>query len=76
MIEQEQKDADKYIQNTEASCDRLLKDFQTNFNYHQSQMHVHQKIVEDNNNNLQRALNKIAEVSVEIEENAQKSEDG
>lgn len=39
-------------------------------------MHVHQKIVEDNNNNLQRALNKIAEVSVEIEENAQKTADG
>lgn len=39
-------------------------------------MKVHQKIVEDNNNNLQKSLNKIAEVSVEIEENASKSADG
>jgi hypothetical protein len=30
---------------------------------------VHERIVEENNNNLQRSLNKIAEVSVEIEEN-------
>ena len=39
-------------------------------------MKVHERIVDDNSNNLQRALNKIAEVSVEIEENASKQADG
>lgn len=35
-------------------------------------MKVHERIVDDNSNNLQRSLNKIAEVSVEIEENGSK----
>ncbi|CAD8098347.1 unnamed protein product [Paramecium sonneborni] len=45
MIEQEQKDADLFIQNTEASCNRLLHDFATNLAYHQQQFKAHSKIV-------------------------------
>ncbi|CAD8111142.1 unnamed protein product [Paramecium primaurelia] len=76
MLEQEQKDADLYIQSTQASCNRLLHDFSTNLAYHQSQLKAHQKIVEENTSNLQRSLNKIAEVSVEIEENTKKTNAG
>jgi hypothetical protein len=59
-----------------ASCQRLLHDFQTNYAYHSSQFKVHQRIVEDNSNNLHRSLDKIAEVAVEIEENANKQAEG
>ncbi|CAD8069181.1 unnamed protein product [Paramecium primaurelia] len=76
MIEQEQKDADLFIQNTEASCSRLLHDFATNLAYHQQQFKAHSKIVEENSRNLERSLNKIAEVSVEIEENLRKTNEG
>ncbi|CAD8077211.1 unnamed protein product [Paramecium sonneborni] len=76
MLEQEQKDSDLYIQNTQASCNRLLHDFSTNLAYHQSQLKAHNKIVDENTNNLQRSLNKIAEVSVEIEENSKKTNAG
>ncbi|CAD8098346.1 unnamed protein product [Paramecium sonneborni] len=76
MIEQEQKDADLFIQNTEASCNRLLHDFATNLAYHQQQFKAHSKIVEENTRNLEKSLNKIAEVSVEIEENQRKTNEG
>lgn len=39
-------------------------------------MKAHTKIVDENTNNLQRSLNKIAEVSVEIEENSKKTNAG
>ncbi|KAM3146373.1 hypothetical protein pb186bvf_001342 [Paramecium bursaria] len=76
MLEQEQKDADAYIQNTQQQCQKLLLDFSTNYAYHASQLKAHQRIVEENNNNLQRSLNKIAEVSVEIEDNIKKTNRG
>ncbi|CAD8167392.1 unnamed protein product [Paramecium pentaurelia] len=76
MLEQEQKEADIFIQSTQAKCQRLLHDFSTNYAYHSSQLLANQKIMQENTENLQRALNKIAEVSVEIEQNIMKTNAG
>ncbi|CAD8098622.1 unnamed protein product [Paramecium sonneborni] len=76
MLQQEQKDSDIFIQSTQLKCQRLLHDFSTNYAYHSSQLLANQKIVQENTENLQRALNKIAEVSVEIEQNILKTNAG
>ncbi|CAK74456.1 unnamed protein product (macronuclear) [Paramecium tetraurelia] len=46
MLEQEQKEADNFILETQTKCQRLLHDFSSNYPYHNSQLIANQKIVQ------------------------------
>ncbi|CAD8165751.1 unnamed protein product [Paramecium octaurelia] len=76
MLQSEQKEADNFILETQTKCQRILHDFSSNYAYHSTQLIANQKILQENTENLQRALNKIAEVSVEIDQNMLKNNAG